>query len=536
MAVQSNGTHGPSVRFAPPKSTSSSSRINGDDSVEVEVEEYDQPESSPYESRRVILLLGPHERKHSVPEYYLRQSPIFTDILSTYPHFITKTVPCIPLPDVDDDLIHTVVHYLHTGSYQTLRPAGGSDWTKTEYRRSVLVYGAAARYELLGLQTLARKYLQKLDTHLSIFDVLGVARKVYGGGKGSTIPDYDPWFFEVYVRGKMADAFVEDRDLFERPRFQYLLGAETGFDRFLVQALVWIYEARIAELEKRAVRNGGGGGLQQRDDRYEDLRNAGVRDERSAVVAGLEDIAEEYPDERTVALDEMDEVEGGGGVYERQHLEAHAEDLIDERPPSSAHVSEGYPVSVAEEPIEDFQDTHTTAAAAAAAGSRTEEYGEELPAERYTPIEQPIKEEEPIPHDAAADDDDDDRYNRAEPLEPAADDTWNGWGSWAARTREWGYTTVIHEEEPAATDPDPIAEKDPLPEPVADEPLPDYAEVQQPVVVSEDHPHAHQENQSPLESGKKKDRKKDRKKRSTMSRTRALFSSAEEQPREQAVF
>ncbi|PYI24935.1 hypothetical protein BP00DRAFT_452611 [Aspergillus indologenus CBS 114.80] len=534
MAVQSNGhassngTHGPSVRFAPPKSTPSSARINGDDTVEVEVEEYDQPESSPYESRRVVLLLGPHERKHSVPEYYLRQSPILTDILSTYPHFITKTVPCIPLPDVDDDLIHTVVHYLHTGSYQTLRPAGGSDWTKTEYRRSVLVYGAAARYELLGLQTLARKYLQKLDTHLSIFDVLGVARTVYGGGKGSTIPDYDPWFFEVYVRGKMADAFVEDRDLFERPRFQYLLGAETGFDRFLVQALVSIYEARIAELEKRAMRNGGG--LQPREG-YEDLRSVGVGGERSAVVAGLEDIAEEYPDERTVELDDLDEAEGG--VYERHNLDALAEEMIDERPPSSAHVSEGYPASVAEEPIEDFQDTHDTAAAA----TGTEEYGEELPAERYTPLEQPIKEEEPIPRDDD-DDDDDDRYHRAEPPETVADDTWNGWGSWAARTREWGYATVIHEEAPpsgTAGDPNPTTEKDPLPEPVADEPLPDYADVQ-PVVVSEDH-HAHQENQSPVENGKKKDRKKDRKKRSTMSRTRALFSSAEEQPpREQAVF
>ncbi|PYH40563.1 uncharacterized protein BP01DRAFT_387231 [Aspergillus saccharolyticus JOP 1030-1] len=518
MAVQSNGhatsngTHGPSVRFAPPKTTSSS-RMN----TYLDLDEYDQPDSSPYESRRIIVLLGPHERQYSIPEYYLRQSPIFTDILRTYPHFITKTVPCIPLPEVDDDIVHTVVHYLHTGSYQTLRPAGGSDWTKTEYRRSVLVYGVAAKYELVGLQTLARKYLQKLDTHLSIFDVLGVARKVYGG---KVIPDYDPWFFDDYVRGKMADAFVEDRDLFERPRFQYLLGAETGFDRFLVQALVSIYEARIQELEKRAMKSG-----MQRSG-YEGMMTGGAGGGGGG--GGLEDIAEEYPDERAVSVDEMidgeEEEEEKEERYEGQTILERLEAQIRERPPSSAHdVSEGYPVSVAEEPIEEYSEAPTAPTAAHEA-----EYADELPAERYAPAEEAIVEEEAIPNDEG---------HQAEPHEITADDSWNdGWGNWAARTREWGYTSAIHEE-PGAADPgapDPVADPDlaheRVPEPVAEEPLPDYAEVQP--VVSEDH--AQQENRS-VKNGKKKNGK-ERKKKSTMSRTRALFSSTEEQPREQAVF
>ncbi|RAL10309.1 uncharacterized protein BO97DRAFT_444745 [Aspergillus homomorphus CBS 101889] len=501
MAVQSNGhsnsksngTNGASVRFAPPKY--SPRMMNGYDAItdmdtEVEVDEYDQPDASPYETRRIILLLGPHERKHAVPEYYLRQSPIFTDILSTCPHFITRTVPCIPLPDVDDDLIHTLVHYLHTGTYQTLRPDPNGDWTKTEYRRSVLCYGLATRYELLPLQKLARTYMQKLDTHLSIFDVLGVAKKVFG----KMVPDYDPWFFDTYVRGKMADAFVEDRDLFERPRFQYLLGVETGFDKFLVRALVSIYEARIAELEERALRKG-----MQRD--------GGGYDEAVGDIGskGLEDIAEEYPDEHELSVNGHEE-------YQSQKIGL---DEIEDRPPSSAHASEGYPESVVEEePTEEFPGIPAATAAAAAAG---EYEGEELPAERYAPVDEPIAEEEPIPDDD----------HQAEPAEIPADESWNGWGSWAARTREWGYTTTPHEE-PAGV-PDEHLGPEPVPEPAPEEPLPDYPEVQP--VGSEDP--APQE--SPVEGGRKK-KKNDRKKRSTMSRTRALFSSAEEQPREQAVF
>ncbi|PYI07242.1 hypothetical protein BO78DRAFT_367131 [Aspergillus sclerotiicarbonarius CBS 121057] len=374
-----------------------------------EVEEYEQPELSPYETRLVIVLMGPSERKYSIPEYYLKQSPVFADILSTYPNFITRTTPCIALPDIDDDITHTIVHYLHTGTYQTLRQGG--DWTKTEYRRSVLAYSAASKYELRGLLILAKKYMQKLDKDLSIFDILSVARKAFG-----KIPDYDQWFFSTYIKSRLAAAFDEDEDLFESPRFQYLLGAEPGFVTCLVQAMVAIYEAKISELKQfpriNGVHDGEGEGMNGEDD--------------SGYTASP------------------------GRGYNKAVI--FIEETLSDRPPSEEPISEAYPESVPDDtgPMEAFPaltddvyvpETHTE--------------------ERYAPADEPIA-EEPFPKTQAQD------QTHSEERENApATDRWNAWRGWASKDRDW--YREVHEP--------PVPEK-PAPEAPVEEAVPEYSEIQ----------------------------------------------------------
>ena len=58
--------------------------------------------------------------------------------------------PSLYLPQIDEEIGHTVVHYTYTGQYQTLEPKGGSTKYKrhTQYCYSVLVCGIARKYGL----------------------------------------------------------------------------------------------------------------------------------------------------------------------------------------------------------------------------------------------------------------------------------------------------------------------------------------------------------------------------------------------------
>ncbi|PWY80100.1 hypothetical protein BO83DRAFT_203406 [Aspergillus eucalypticola CBS 122712] len=443
-----------------------------------DLEEYEQPELSPYETRLVIVLLGPSERKFSIPEYYLKQSPVFADILSTYPNFITRTTPCIALPDIDDDITHTIVHYLHTGTYQTLRHSG--DWTKTEYRRSVLAYAAASKYELSGLLTLSKKYMQKLDKDLSIFDVLSVARKAI-----TKIPDWDQWFFSVYVRSRLAAAFDEDEDLFESPRFQYLLGAEPGFVTCLVQAMVAIYEAKLSELKQYPRING----YHHHDDQDENHREQ--QDHEISNGGYMEPIPTSPGRNYNKAVIFIEET-----MSDRQPSEGGA--------PSDA----GYPDSI--------QDEHPL--------TTTREHMEAFPEltddvyvpeaqqqeERYAPTEETIV-EEPSPEPET----------KSHALEKdMVTERWGAWRNWANKDRDW-YRNDMHDgatpEKPTA-----VPEQQQQQPPPIEDPVPEYPEMQRSVTeetaATENVPPAENVNVNGKKLGKKSRKKK----------MRALFSSAEE--------
>ncbi|RDH23911.1 unnamed protein product [Aspergillus niger] len=436
-----------------------------------DLEEYEQPELSPYETRLVIVLLGPSERKFSIPEYYLKQSPVFADILSTYPNFITRTTPCIALPDIDDDITHTIVHYLHTGTYQTLRHGG--DWTKTEYRRSVLAYAAASKYELSGLLTLSKKYMQKLDKDLSIFDVLSVARKAI-----TKIPDWDQWFFSVYVRSRLAAAFDEDEDLFESPRFQYLLGAEPGFVTCLVQAMVAIYEAKLSELKQYPKING-----YHHHDRDEDNR-------------------EEQEHDNTNGGGYMEPIPTSPGRNYNKAVIFIEETMSDRQPSEGAPSEAGYPDSIQEENLTTTRE-HMEAFPELTDDVYVPEAQQQE--ERYAPTEETIV-EEPGPE----------TETKTHGLDKdIVTERWGAWRNWATKDRDWyrndmhdGATTVVPEK-PAVPEPPP-----------PEDPVPEYPEMQRSVTEETATESVPAEN---VNVNGKKLGKKSRKKK-----MRALFSSAEE--------
>ncbi len=162
--------------------------------------------------------------------------------LLQYPKLLPSYGQRIELPELDEDIGHTFVHYFYTGTYQTLKPRdfSGNIDTATEYRRSVLVYCAARKYGLDGLVLHAKGNMGSFDKGLSIFEILGLVREVY-----PKLPADEVWLPD-YLKEKIKAAFEVDETLFTKASFLDCIGKVVAFDRALVKGIVEIYTGKIA--------------------------------------------------------------------------------------------------------------------------------------------------------------------------------------------------------------------------------------------------------------------------------------------------
>lgn len=195
-----------------------------------------------YRMPPITLRIGPSLVDYSVLRPYLLQYPKLAP--SYGPYSYTEN---LELPELDDDVGHTLVHYLYTGTYQTLKPqavVGNIDST-TEYRRSVLIYCAARTYGLDGLILLAKDNMGSSDKGLSIFDILGVAREVY-----PKLSANETWFPD-YIKEKIEAAFELDEALFARESFLDGVGKVAAFDKALMKSVVEIYTSKITDMGRK---------------------------------------------------------------------------------------------------------------------------------------------------------------------------------------------------------------------------------------------------------------------------------------------
>jgi arabinogalactan endo-1,4-beta-galactosidase len=89
-----------------------------------------------------------------------------------------------------EDVGHTVVHFLHTGGYETVSsPLGeGTSDLAREYKRSVLVYHASRNWALTDLEILAKQKMQHLDEEVTVLEILRAVRDVF-----SSLPAGETW-------------------------------------------------------------------------------------------------------------------------------------------------------------------------------------------------------------------------------------------------------------------------------------------------------------------------------------------------------
>lgn len=194
---------------------------------------------SPYTMEPVTLLFRQKKQRYQVPHHLIKPYPLFVSRLERDPG-----TSIINLHRADEDLAHTVIHYLYTGEYQTLDDlsAHGIARRQQEYGRAVLAYIVATGYGMSGLAAQARRYMGVFEDAVDIRMVLVMARVVF-----SMIDGFRELFagYLGYLKEKL-EAAVEANEGFD----DLIVGLGYESDHLVVRLVMSLYASRIAKLER----------------------------------------------------------------------------------------------------------------------------------------------------------------------------------------------------------------------------------------------------------------------------------------------
>ncbi|KAK3309239.1 uncharacterized protein B0T15DRAFT_491767 [Chaetomium strumarium] len=146
-----------------------------------------RPETSPYGSPSC-----------TVP--FASPLTVALDILKKSPKLHAAYELRLPeLTVIPEPVGHVLVHYLHTRTYEALKPQGADKMSKqlSELRTAIQAYAAARAYELPGLMRLCEGKITKFGEGLPLPSLLEVARDAY-----PTLTDSDDWFLD-YLRSRI---------------------------------------------------------------------------------------------------------------------------------------------------------------------------------------------------------------------------------------------------------------------------------------------------------------------------------------------
>jgi hypothetical protein len=152
----------------------------------------------------------------------------------------------VSLPKVDKDVGHTLIHYLHTSVYQTIKTSDSTP--KVEHRRSVLVYCTAVKYGIEGLATVAKQEMQKYDGVVTIIDIVAACRDAYNNSPGN-----DPWLLR-YLQVRLSAALEKDSTIFCQDQFLDQVGGPEDFSRMIFRTVVEIYAGTTSTQSKPAAK------------------------------------------------------------------------------------------------------------------------------------------------------------------------------------------------------------------------------------------------------------------------------------------
>ncbi|KAK4139529.1 coiled-coil domain-protein 8 [Dichotomopilus funicola] len=156
-----------------------------------------RPENSPYGSPSCTV---PFASPLTVPLDILKKSPkLYAAYEAGQPEL--STIP--------HDVGHVLVHFLHTGHYESLKPKLGDARSRqiAELRTAVQTYAAARAYELPGLMRLAEGKIDRFSKGLPLPVLLEVARDAY-----PTLTEGDAWFLN-YLRSRIRPHLKDPKAL-----------------------------------------------------------------------------------------------------------------------------------------------------------------------------------------------------------------------------------------------------------------------------------------------------------------------------------
>ncbi|KAL2148443.1 hypothetical protein VTH82DRAFT_2363 [Thermothelomyces myriococcoides] len=156
-----------------------------------------RPENSPYGSPSCTV---PFASPLTVPLEILKKCP---KLYAAYELRLPE------LPAIPEAVGHVLVHYLHTGTYESLKPKPTETASKqiTELKTSIQVYAAARTYELPELMRLAKTKIEKNGKGLPLPTLLEAARDSY-----PNLNEGDAWFLN-YLRQRIRPHLKDPKSL-----------------------------------------------------------------------------------------------------------------------------------------------------------------------------------------------------------------------------------------------------------------------------------------------------------------------------------
>jgi hypothetical protein len=136
-----------------------------------------------------------------------------------------KANDTVTLPNIDENTAHTLIHYLYSEKYETLKLSdkGVADSAASGYRHGTCVYCSAIKYRLPGLADLAQEKIVAYGKDMNIVKILNVARE----HAFPLLPDDETWF-PTYLESAIRAALLQDPALIGS--FAGLMGGNSDSD------------------------------------------------------------------------------------------------------------------------------------------------------------------------------------------------------------------------------------------------------------------------------------------------------------------
>ncbi|KAH6616378.1 hypothetical protein C7974DRAFT_379297 [Boeremia exigua] len=203
--------------------------------------------TSPYTIPPNALRFGPDRQTYYVPK------PLLQSLGELSEHDPWDSASNVP--DVDADSGHVIVHFLYTGTYQTLIDEGEdvttSLYASKELLKAALVCMAAKKYKLSDLEELARTEMKQCSTNASITELV----QLISEDTFIALCNDSPWL-QDFLTHKVEVAIKSSDDTFLMMGF-FASIASSSLARFLAQEVVSIYHKENLELRsKTALSNG----------------------------------------------------------------------------------------------------------------------------------------------------------------------------------------------------------------------------------------------------------------------------------------
>lgn len=204
--------------------------------------------SSPYTSQAINVRIGPNGANYTILQAMVEQHPGLQARMNQ-----KKPGSPIELPEVDEDIAHTLIHFIYTQKYQSLGLGGIPETARAaaEFKRSVLAYFAARLCSIEQLEEVTRSKMEHFSKQISVFDIQEIVAQI-----SARLPQNEVWFPEHLYRW-VKSMLQENDGLVANERLVDLIGKSPLFDKAVVRSVTEMYSEKAAALKLFSPKEGG---------------------------------------------------------------------------------------------------------------------------------------------------------------------------------------------------------------------------------------------------------------------------------------